>query len=117
MALFDNCLNIGADAMAAVCDYGQLHSGAPGGAGTSNVTSAGRQALTWDASSGGDMILTGDVAFTGGAASGAVQYVSFWSASSGGTCYGWAQITSGDTAFNPAGEYTLSSVTISGTAS
>lgn len=116
MALFDSCLNIAAAAMQAVCSYAQLHSGAPGAAGTANVTTAGRQAVTWETPSGGDMIATADIAFTGGAASGAVGYVSLWTAATGGACHGWLPIT-GDATFNAAGEYTLTGISIPGTAS
>lgn len=116
MALFDNILNIGAAAMQAVMTHAQLHSGSPGAAGTSNATTAGRQAASWDTAANGDMVLTADIPFTGVAANGAVTHVSFWSASTGGTCYGWVPITTGDLVANAAGEYTLLGVTIAGTA-
>ena len=117
MALFDNILNIGCTAMQSAMAYAQLHSGDPGAAGTSNVTTAARQAMSWDTAANGDMVQTTDIPFTGVAANGGVTHVSFWSASTGGTCYGWVAITTGDVTANAAGEYVLLGVTIPGTAS
>jgi hypothetical protein len=55
------------------------------------------------------------LAFTGGAASGAATHAGFWSASSAGTFYGWYALT-GDQTFNAAGEYTVTGISIPGTA-
>lgn len=88
-------------------DRVRLHSGDPGAAGTSNTIAAyGLTAATFAAASGGERALSGDVAFTGAAASQSVTWFSVWT--NAGTVYQWkGQITSGDVAANAAGEYTL----------
>lgn len=116
MALNDTILNIGAAAMQTAMAYGALYSAAPNAAGTTNTTTAGRQALTWETAANGDMIVTADAAFTGGAANGACTVLGFWSASTAGTFYGYVPLT-GDATFNAAGEYSVTGVTITGTAS
>ena len=68
--LNDTLLDIGSAAMQAVATHGQLYTAEPNAAGTTNASAAGRQALTWVTAANGDMIITADAAFTGGAASG-----------------------------------------------
>lgn len=59
--------------------YGQLHSAAAGSSGISNVTTAARQPITWAAATGtGSFGLSTALAFTGGAASGAVYSITVW---------------------------------------
>lgn len=107
---------LGAAAIKAAATHAQLHSAAAGGSGTSNVTSAARQAVTWGSTTGaGDFSLASSVSFTGGAASGAVYSVTLWSASSGGTFLGEFLLT-GDTAFNGAGNYLLTALSLDGSA-
>lgn len=114
MALNDALLNVGAAAMQSAAAYVSIHTALPNAAG-SNESTAARQPITWDAAANGDMVATADVAFTGGAASGPATYVGFWSAATAGTFYGSLPLT-GDQAFNAAGEYTLTGVTVTGTA-
>jgi len=113
--LNDTLLNIGATAMQAVATHAQLHTAEPNAAGTTNVATSARQAITWITAANGDMVVTADAAFTGGAASGPATHVSLWSASSAGTHYGYFALT-GDQTFNAAGEYTLTGITVTGTA-
>jgi hypothetical protein len=95
--------------------YGQLHSAAAGGSGTSNVTSAARQSVTWTTPTGaGSFGLAAPISFTGGAASGAVYSITFWSASSGGT-FGGEFILTGDTNFNAGGSYNVTANDLTGT--
>jgi hypothetical protein len=115
VALNDTILNIGNAAMQAAMTHAAIHTAEPNGAG-SNQSSAARQAITWETAANGDMIATVDVPFTGGASGGPATHVGFWSASTSGTFYGWYALT-GDQTFNAAGEYTLTAVTITGTAS
>jgi len=115
MALNDTILNIGNAAMQTAMSHMAIHTAQPNASG-SNESAAARQAITWVAAANGDLVATVDLAFTGGAASGAATHVGFWSASSAGTFYGWLPLT-GDQAFNAAGEYTVTGVTITGTAS
>lgn len=117
MALSDAAMIVAANALRSAITHAQLHSGAPGGAGTSNVTSASRQAITWAAAtSDGDFGLSSALNFTGVAASGAVQYVTLWSASTAGTFYGSYALT-GDQTANAAGEYTVTAINLNGSAS
>jgi hypothetical protein len=83
------------------------------GAGGANPSAAGRLASGWGSASGGVVTAT-NKAFTGGAASGPVTHVTYWTASTGGTFVGSRAIT-GDTSFNAAGEFTLTSVSETGT--
>jgi hypothetical protein len=114
MALNDTLLNIGVTAMQAAATHLSLHSATPNASG-SNETTAARVAASWGTAANGDFATLSNKNFTGGAASGAVAAVGLWSAPTGGTFYGYFPIT-GDAAFNSAGEYTLVSLTIPGTA-
>lgn len=87
-----------------------LHTATPDANG-SNASAAARQAVAWGSPSAGSVAISGTEAFTGGAASGAVAAVGLWSAATSGTYYGHVTITSGDTTFNAAGEYTVDSLT------
>lgn len=91
-----------------------LHSAVPDATGSGESTAA-RVAVV--PSSTGGVISIGSTAFTGGAANGAVAAIGFWSATTAGTFLGYQLPDSGsDTTFNAAGEYTVDSVTITGTA-
>lgn len=115
MALNSSGIQLGAAAIASGITYLSLHSGDPGASGTSNTTTAARQACSLSAS-GGNISLSSSVAFTGGAASGAVAYVGLWSASTAGTYYGSIALT-GDAAFNSLGQYTVTALNFTGSAS
>lgn len=115
MPINDTLLNIGNAAMQTAATHMSLHTATPNTSG-SNESTAARQAITWVTAANGDMVATVDLAFTGGTASGACTHCGFWSASSAGTFYGYLPLT-GDQTFNAAGEYTVTGVTITGTAS
>lgn len=119
MAINDALLNIGVAAMQSAATHLSLHSAQPSAAG-SNETTAARVAAGWPAPSNGDFGALTNKNFTGGAGNGPVTHVGFWSAPIGGTFYGWLAIPTGgtnDLQFNAAGEYTITSLTIPGTAS
>ena len=103
MALADNILVIGANAMAAAITHVSLHTT---GAVTSsaNESAAARRPVTVTVDGDGDLIIP-SASFTGVAASGPVVRVGYWSALTGGTYYGGALLT-GDQAANAAGAYT-----------
>lgn len=107
-------LEVGATAMRSAATHAQLHTGDPGAAGTSNLTTASRRPISWADTDDGDMDVTTPIAFTGGAANGAATHLSFWSGASGGTYYGSVSLGAGTT-FNAEGELNVTS--ISGTAS
>lgn len=111
MPLNDTLLNVGANAMAASATHISLATANPEPSGANQATSA-RLAAGWGAASTGDLTLS-NKAFTGGAANGAVTHVCFWSAATGGTYYG-SQALTGDTTFNSAGEYTITTLTVNG---
>lgn len=69
--------------------YVQLHTGDPGAAGTANVSagSTTRNAITWNAASGGSMTLNTLAAWTNGGTSETISHCSLWSAASSGTFY------------------------------
>ncbi len=110
MALNDTLLNIGNAAMQAAATHASIHSAAD------TESAAARQPITWVTAANGDMVITADLVFTGGAASGAATRVGFYSALTAGTYYGEQALT-GDQTFNAAGEYTVTGVTVTGTAS
>lgn len=116
MPINDAGLDVMANAFRAAATHAAIHTANPGTTGTS-PSAAGRQAVTWTTpTTGGDFNLSSALNFTGGAASGAATYVGLWSASTGGTFYGGFALT-GDQTFNAAGEYTLTNITFTGTAS
>lgn len=115
MALVDAALNTAADAITAAYPYVAIHTADPGTTGA-NESTAARVAAAWPAASGsGDVTIT-NKAFTGGAASGPATHLGLWSALTGGTFGGGFALT-GDQTFNAAGEYTITSHTINGSAS
>jgi hypothetical protein len=91
-ALLEVYRNSAVSAIAAV--YVQLHTGDPGAAGTSNVSAVTtRNAITWNAASAGSMAINAINAYSMTTTE-TISHVSFWSASSAGTCYRTAALTS-----------------------
>jgi hypothetical protein len=115
MPLNDALLNIGAAAMQAAATHLQIHTAEPNASGSNEATSA-REPITWVTAANGDMVATVDLPFTGGASGGPATHVGFWSALTTGTFYGWLPLT-GDQTFNAAGEYTVTDIDVTGTAS
>jgi len=115
MAFNDAALNVGGDAMAAAYPWIALHSSGTVAEST-NETSAARLPANWSAATDGGDITSGPHNFTGGAASGAVVRVGYWSAQTNGT-YGGGSLLTGDQTFNALGEYTVSTITETGSAS
>lgn len=122
MALNDAALVLAANAVDTAITHMQLHSGARGASGTTNALGT-RVAVNGTVDGDGDITWT-SVAFSGLAANQAVAEVSYWNGAgtgtpaSGGTYYGGATLTGGsDTTANAAGEYTLTTVTETSTAS
>jgi hypothetical protein len=69
-----------------------------------------RQAASWNTSADGQ-ITASNLSFTGLAANQSVSHVLLYSASTGGTLVGAIALT-GDSSANAAGEYTVTSVTV-----
>lgn len=77
--------------------YMQLHTGDPGASGTANVSvgSTTRVLVTHAAASAGSMAISGtNPSWTNGGTSETLTHVSYWSASSAGTFYQSAALTS-----------------------
>jgi hypothetical protein len=112
--LNDSALVVGATAIKNDITHFSLHTT---GAVTSsaNESAAARQPVSGTVDADGDITWT-NVAFTGGAASGPVVRVGYWTALTGGT-YRGGSLLSGDQAFNAAGNYTVTSVTETSTSS
>lgn len=114
MALNDALLNIAANAMGVAAAFASIHTAAPNASG-SNESTAARKVIDWSAAAAGDLALDAPLAFTGGAAGGPATHIGFWSLATGGVFYGFFPLT-GDLTFNAAGEYTVSAVALTGTA-
>lgn len=114
MALTAASLITGATAIAGANTWFQLHSGAPGAAGTTNVVGT-RVTKTGSVNGTTGAITWSSIAFTGLSANQAVTYVSYWSASTAGT-YGGSSALTGDAAANAAGAYTVNTITETPTA-
>lgn len=67
--------------------YFQIHTGAPGSAGTANVSvgSTGRSSATFGSASSGVVTMSGTPSWTNGGTSETITDISAWSASSSGT--------------------------------
>lgn len=105
-------IQAGTAGVAAVIAYCAIHTALPDVSG-SNQSTAARQPT--GATSINGVITITNKAFTGGAASGPATYLGLWSALTAGVFYGYHQLT-GDQTFNAAGQYTLTSETITGSA-
>lgn len=115
MALTDGTLNLLGTYLTTLMGYASIATADPGTTGT-NQSAAARVPVTYSVDADGDITITGNIAFTGGTGSGPALYVCLWSASTGGTFRGSYALT-GDQTFNAAGEYTVTGITINGTAS
>lgn len=113
MAVNAAFLQAGAAAQATAFPFIQIHTAQPNTSGSNEATSA-RVNAGWTTSNG--VLTATNKSFTGGAASGPATYVGLWSSSTEGTFGGWYALT-GDQAFNAAGQYTVSSLVITPTAS
>lgn len=114
--LNDAALVVAATAAKNAITHLQLFSATPNAAGTTNAVGS-RVASTGTVDADGDITWT-SVAFTGLAANQAVAGVGYWSASTGGTFYGYTAFAGGsDATANAAGEYTVTSVTETSTSS
>jgi len=94
--------------------YVQLHTAAPGAAGTSNVaTETTRKAISFAVASGGSMASDADITWTGIAGSQDATHFTVWDASSAGNFLFSGTITAnaytaGDTYTFPSGSFTAS---------
>jgi hypothetical protein len=112
MGLNNNGRNESLNGLISKAVYASLHTANPGDTGSNEVSGGSytRKPLTWGTPSNGSVSITNQPVFDvpGGTT---VSYVGLWSAASGGTFYGWADIT--DETFGGNGTYTLQSFTVS----
>lgn len=75
--------------------YAQLHTGAPGEDGTSNVSAeTTRQAATFNAASGGSATLSNTPTWsTWSAGTETISHVTLWDASTSGNCLDWGALS------------------------
>ena len=93
----------------------QLHTGAPGAAGTTSVSSTtARQSVTWGAASAGSVSASNQPAWTNWAGTnGEIDTdISFWSASTNGT-FGMSMVLSASVTMNTGDSLTLTSIQVS----
>lgn len=116
MALNTAALNEAADGVTAVLAFASIHTAAPDATGSNEVTGGGyaRQPVTWDPAAGGIATADGTLSFSGPANEDAT-HLGVWSLATGGTFYG-SDALSGDVTFNAAGEYEVTSLTVTATA-
>lgn len=114
MALNDAGLVIAANAVDTAITHLSIHTTGAVSSST-NESTAARVAVNGTVDADGDISWT-NVPFTGGAAGGPAVRVGYWTASTAGTYLGGSLLT-GDQTFNAAGEYTITSLTETGTAS
>lgn len=114
MPLNAAALDVAGDALAAAITHVSIHTAAPDASG-SNLSAAGKVAATPTSVNG--LLTWSNIAFTGGAASGAVHSFGFWGGAGQTTFYGYQPRETGDATFNAAGEYTATSITLTGSAS
>lgn len=116
MGFSNATLNAGANAMRATITHLQSHTGDPGSAGTANVGTAPRVAVsTTSATGSGDFGIGAPAAFEGAAPNEAFTHVSAWNGATAGTFAGsWPINPEDDLAYNAEGKYTLDSLTFDG---
>lgn len=100
--------NLMLDAWGVAADYASLHTGDPGDNGANEVSGGdpayARKAHTWNAADAGAMDNSNAPVFDVPAGT-TVAYVGFWTADTGGTFLGSADVT--DEVFAGQGTYTL----------
>lgn len=95
-------------------NYVQLHTGAPGSAGTSNVSSVTtRESVTWGSASAGSISASNQPAWTSwaGTSPETDTDISFWSAASSGT-FGLSMQLASSVIMHTGDSLTLTTVTI-----
>ena len=103
------------NALTALGTYISLHTGDPGSAGTSDVSSVTtREAVTWGSASAGEIAASNEPEWTSWAGNNGevVTDISFWSASSSGT-FGLSMALNSSVTMDTGDSLTLTSISIS----
>lgn len=109
MALEQAVLNAGVDGATGILAFAAIHSAATSVSQVSNE----RLAVTWDPATGAVGSASNVPLDFTGTASGPATHLGLWSAVSAGTFLG-AVALSGDQSFNAAGEYSVTSIALTG---
>lgn len=96
--------------------FAQLHSGAAGEDYGSNLAVLARQQVSWSQPTTGSFGMRSALRFVGGTPGGTVHSITLWDAISDGNCGGEFLLTGGDSAFNPQGEFLLTAIDFTVTA-
>lgn len=96
--------------------FAQLHSSAAGADFGSNIAIPARQQVSWNAPTAGNFGMRSALRFVGGTPGGTVHSITLWDAISDGNCGGEFLLTGGDSAFNPQGEFLLTAIDFTVTA-
>lgn len=114
MGLSTSGRNAAASGVTALSGYASLHTGDPGGTGASEVTGGSpayaRKAVTWAAAGGGSVTTSASATFDVPGST-TIAYMGLWSASTGGTFYGGAALSSSET-YGAQGTYALTTATV-----
>lgn len=89
-----------------------VHKGAPGSTGANENTGATRQAVTWNAASGGAKTQSNAPSFAGIPVAEPVIAVGLWSASTGGTFWGYQTVATTSVSGSGTWTYDVSAGTI-----
>lgn len=117
MPLNQNAMVVLANTLRATLLFAQLHSAAAGAVGTDNIAVAGRRPVFWGTPApSGQFGLISAIDFTAGTPLGAAYSVSLWDAETSGVYYG-EFVLGADSAFNSLGEYHVTVIDLTGTAS
>lgn len=114
MGLNNTAKNLMLDALGAVVGYVSLHTADPGSTGTNEVTGGSpayaRKAVTWNASSAGDLDNNANPVFDVPAST-TITHFGLWSAATSGTFYGGDALSASES-FGAQGTYTLTDLDV-----
>lgn len=113
-SLNDTSRNLMLDQLGTVAVFASLHTASPGAGGANEVSGGSpayaRKAITWSAAASSSKAASNSPVFDVPAGT-TVAFVGLWSLATGGTFYGYFDVT--DEVFAGQGTYTLTSGTIS----
>lgn len=109
MGLNNAGLNLQVAGLTSAATHVSLHTASPGSDGSNEVTggSYARQATSWAAAAAGTVATDANIVFNVPTST-TITHLGYWSASSGGTFYGWRALNASQ-AFSSAGTYTIAS--------
>lgn len=118
MALNPAGLALAVNAVRNALLYAQLHTDSAGGTGTDNLAPSGRKAVFWTEPVAGSFSLASQITFQGTENTYNAHSVTFWDAETIGTgnFYGEFILTGGDTTCNAQGEFKVTAIDFTVTA-